>query len=82
VGDARAQDLDLVSFSPDGGGHDWHYLLAHAGLLKQDLALARLLRGLGWLLVLGSSAFVLRLAMWMATAPKGDAAEASGSRDA
>ena len=41
IADARAQDLDLVSFSPDGNGHDWHYLLAHAGMLKQDLALAR-----------------------------------------
>lgn len=67
VGDARAQDLDLVSFSPDGGGHDWHYLLAHAGLLKQDLALARMLRGFGWLLVIGATAFTLRLALWMAT---------------
>jgi hypothetical protein len=41
IGDARAQQLDLVSFSPDGGGHDWHYLLAHAGLLRADLAIAR-----------------------------------------
>ena len=41
IADARAQELDLVSFSPDGGGHDWHFLLAHAGMLKQDLALAR-----------------------------------------
>ena len=41
IGDARAQELDLVSFSPDGGGHDWNYLLSHAGLLNQDLALAR-----------------------------------------
>lgn len=67
IADARAQDLDLVSFSPDGGGHDWHYLLRHAGLLKQDLALARLTRLLGWLLVLGSTAFAARLLWWMAT---------------
>jgi hypothetical protein len=40
IADARAQELDLVSFSPDGGGHDWHYLLAHAGRLKQDIAIA------------------------------------------
>lgn len=44
IADARAQDLDLVSFSPDGGGHDWHYLLAHAGMLRQDIALARFTR--------------------------------------
>lgn len=76
VGDARAQDLDLVSFSPDGGGHDWHYLLAQAGLLKQDLALARLLRGIGWLLVFAATAFTLRLALWMATERPPDATEA------
>lgn len=69
VADARAQDLDLVSFSPDGGGHDWHYLLSHAGLLKQDIALARMLRGVAWLLVLGAGAFTLRLALWMTTEP-------------
>lgn len=67
VADARAQDLDLVSFSPDGGGHDWHYLLASAGALKQDLALARMLRGVGWLLVIGATLFTLQLARWMAT---------------
>lgn len=67
--DARAQDLDLVSFSPDGGGHDWHYLLSHAGLLKRDITLARMLRGVAWLLVLGAGAFTLRLALWMTTEP-------------
>lgn len=71
VGDARAQDLDLVSFSPDGGGHDWHYLLAHAGLLKQDLAIARMLRGIGWLLVIGASLFTLQLAVWMKSEERG-----------
>ena len=67
VGDARALELDLVSFSPDGGDHDWNYLLSHAGLLRHDLALARMLRGIGWLLVLGASFFTLQLALWMAT---------------
>lgn len=67
IADARAQQIDLVSFSPDGGGHDWHYLLAHAGLLKQDQTLARLARLLGWLLVAASSLFTARLLWWMAT---------------
>jgi hypothetical protein len=67
IADARAQQLDLVSFSPDGGGHDWHYLLAKAGLLKQDLALARFTRFLGWMLVLGASVLTARLVWWMAT---------------
>ncbi|MDA1082235.1 MAG: hypothetical protein O2973_11255 [Gemmatimonadetes bacterium] len=41
IADARAQELDLVSFSPEGAGHDWHFLLAHAGWLKNDLGIAR-----------------------------------------
>ena len=44
IADARAQAMDLVSFSPDGGGHDWHFLLAHAGMLRRDLEIARLAR--------------------------------------
>lgn len=44
IADARAQEMDLVSFSPDGGGHDWHFLLAQAGMLKRDLEIARLAR--------------------------------------
>jgi hypothetical protein len=53
IGDARAQELDLVSFSPDGGGHDWHFLLANAGMLRRDLEIARLARaGAGLTLVL------------------------------
>lgn len=67
IADARAQQLDLVSFSSDGGGHDWHYLLSHAGLLKQDDTLARLARLAGWMLVLASSLFSARLFYWMAT---------------
>ncbi|MBX3132601.1 MAG: hypothetical protein KF689_04310 [Gemmatimonadaceae bacterium] len=69
VGDARARDLDLVSFSPDGGGHDWAYLLKNAGLLDRDLAIARGVRFLGWLTVLAASVFTARLVWWMATEP-------------
>ncbi|MEX2180843.1 MAG: hypothetical protein WD771_02270 [Gemmatimonadaceae bacterium] len=74
VADARAQDLDLVSFSPDGGGHDWHYLLGRAGLLKQDLALARFTRFVGWCAVVASTVLAARLLWWMATQkpPEGD----------
>jgi len=44
VGDARALELPLVS--PFGGDpiHDWHYLLAGAGLLRWDGTFAMLLR--------------------------------------
>lgn len=41
IADARAEELDLVSFSPDGAIHDWNYLLARAGLLGSDAALGR-----------------------------------------
>lgn len=49
VADARAESLDLVSFSPEGGGHDWNYLLERLHLLKQDVALGRLVKFFGWL---------------------------------
>jgi hypothetical protein len=44
IGDARSQDLPLVSM---GGGdpiHDWHYILGHFGMLGDDHALARFAR--------------------------------------
>lgn len=67
IADARAQDLDLVSFSPDGGGHDWHYLLGRAGLLRQDHAIASLTRFVGWCVVLASTILAGRLLWWMRT---------------
>lgn len=73
IGDARARELDLVSFSPDGGGHDWAYLLKHAGMLQRDLAIARLTRFLGWCVLLASTLFALRLLWWMKTLPKPEA---------
>jgi hypothetical protein len=54
VGDAVAQELPLVSFSPDGGEHDWYYLLDHFGALGYDLRLAMLVRRVA-LLVLACS---------------------------
>lgn len=73
IGDARARELDLLSFSPDGGGHDWAYLLKHAGMLQRDLAIARLTRFLGWCVLLASTLFALRLLWWMKTLPKPEA---------
>lgn len=66
IADARAQELDLVSFSPDGGGHDWHYLLAQAGMLKQDIAVARFANFLAVVLIVVSVLFALYLFMRMA----------------
>ena len=54
VGDAVAQELPLVSFSPDGGEHDWFYLLDHFNALGYDLRLALIIRRIA-LLVLAVS---------------------------
>ena len=44
VGDARAQDLPLVSIGDGDPIHDWHFLLGHFAMLGQDQALARFAR--------------------------------------
>lgn len=44
IGDARSQDLPLVSMGSGDPIHDWHYILGHFGMLGQDHALARLAR--------------------------------------
>lgn len=67
IADARAQELDLVSFSPDGGGHDWHYLLAHAGWLKHDLLVARGARFLAVLVLVASILSAIALFRRMAS---------------
>jgi hypothetical protein len=41
IGDARHQDLPLVSMGSGDPIHDWHYLLAHYGMLGDDRALSR-----------------------------------------
>jgi hypothetical protein len=61
IADARAMDLDLVSFSEDGAEHDWNYLLGKAGMLHRDLALARFDRFVGFVVLVASVA----LAVWL-----------------
>lgn len=51
VADARAQELPLVG----GGEHDWAYLLGETGLLSRDVAIARTITSVGYLLVVGAS---------------------------
>jgi hypothetical protein len=43
IGDARAQELQLVGFT-DNPEHDWHYLLGRVGMLRHDTQLALLTR--------------------------------------
>jgi hypothetical protein len=66
IADARAQELDLLSFSEDGGGHDWHFLLARAGMLKQDIAVARFTYFVAVLVIVGAILFSLYLFSRMA----------------
>jgi hypothetical protein len=44
AGDARRQQLPLVSPTSGDPLHDWHYLLANAGILQHDRAIAAALR--------------------------------------
>ncbi len=67
IADARARELDLLSFSPDASGHDWSYLLSRAGLLRQDLAIARFTRFVGWVVTLLSCLVAVRILWWMHT---------------
>jgi hypothetical protein len=53
--DARAQELPLVG----GGEHDWFYMLSATGHLDSDLAVARIVRLVGWMLLLGATAWGL-----------------------
>jgi hypothetical protein len=61
IGDATAQELPLVSFSPDGGEHDWHYLLDRFDLLDHDLRLAADVHHLAALVLIVS----LALGAWL-----------------
>jgi hypothetical protein len=44
IGDARSQDLPLVSMGSGDPIHDWHYILGRFGMLGDDHALARFTR--------------------------------------
>jgi len=57
VADARAESLDLVSFSAEGAVHDWNYLLERLHLLRDDVQLGHFVKFIGWL-VLGFSLLV------------------------
>lgn len=57
IADARAESLDLVSFSPDGGVHDWNLLLERFGVLRDDVRIANFMRAVGWVVLAGSAGF-------------------------
>ncbi len=69
MADARAQVLPLVTVGGGGGDdapHDWFRIFSSLGLLRYDVAIARLVRVAGWLGMIGS---VLWLASRLRTIP-------------
>jgi hypothetical protein len=61
IGDAVAQELPLVSMSPDGAEHDWYWLLDRFGVLGYDLRIAAQVRHLSAAVLLAS----LALGAWL-----------------
>ncbi len=72
VADARAQALPLVGFTEDPE-HDWYHLLSRAGLLEQDLAIARAVRLLALLVLVASLAYGARECLLLARSTRGHA---------
>ncbi len=63
MADARAQVLPLITAGdPEAGGHDWFLILSRLGLLRLDTQLARAVRILGWLGMLGTLGWLVRRA--------------------
>ncbi|MBA2683658.1 MAG: hypothetical protein H0U66_04100 [Gemmatimonadaceae bacterium] len=73
VGDARNQDLPLVSMGSGGPIHDWHYLLARYAMLGDARALARFTTFLSLL----SIAAAIVLGAWLCNAMRLSAGEAA-----
>jgi hypothetical protein len=61
IGDAVAQELPLLSFSPDGGEHDWYWLLDRFHWLGFDLRIAAQVRHMSAAVLLVS----LLLGCWL-----------------
>lgn len=71
IGDARAEALDLVSFSAEGAVHDWNYLLERLYLLRRDTQIAQGVRFVGGLVLAASLLLALSDARrrWHGTPP-------------
>jgi hypothetical protein len=58
MADARAQDLPLLTVGdPEFVIHDWNYLFNALGVLNHDTQIAALVRGIGWLGMIGTAAW-------------------------
>ncbi len=54
IADARAESLDLVSFSSEGAVHDWNFILERWHQLRNDVAIGHFVKFVGWLVLGGS----------------------------
>jgi hypothetical protein len=68
IGDARAQELDLVGFGEDPQ-HDWTFLLGQFNALLSDTRIAGLTRGAGLVVLLLSLGFGAWVCLQMAGPP-------------
>ena len=58
MADARAQDLPLLTVGdPEFVIHDWNYLFNALGVLNHDTQIAAFVRGIGWLGMIGTTAW-------------------------
>ena len=64
IGDARSQDLPLVSMGSGDPIHDWHFILGRLGMLGDDHALARFMLFLGALSLIAA----VSLGAWLCAA--------------
>jgi hypothetical protein len=69
MADARALELDLLSFSPDADRHDWNYLFESLGIIQYDVRIATFVRHVGWLVLAASLVYGV-WATWQAARPQ------------
>lgn len=71
IGDARAQELDLVGFGEDPQ-HDWSYILSQLHALPYDLRVAGVVRALALLALIVSLGFGVWVLLQMAMRRPGE----------
>ena len=71
IGDARAQELDLVGFGEDPQ-HDWSYILSQLHALPYDLRVAGVVRALALLALIVSLGFGVWVLLQMAVRRPGE----------
>jgi hypothetical protein len=73
IGDARAQELDLVGFGEDPQ-HDWAYILSQLHGLRYDTRVAGVVRALGLVVLMVALGFGVWVLLQMAVREPGEGA--------